>query len=179
MLRLPLQIAFVTATLLTTGVTTGVTPVRTTPATSPTVTREIIAVYFGTEGTDAQSGMIAAVRNMRTALQHQAGANGQRFILRGVSLEPGVDDGIRDLALFGVFDEISVGGNWTNAAVVTYLGPDMSNGERAAIPQVVLLERQVSLEGPKSLSVGPEREIGRYIGRQISSWVDRGAPLPR
>lgn len=171
--RAPLRIALATAALLT----TNAAAVRVAPSTPPTVTREVIAIYFGTEGTDAQSGMIDAVRNMRIALQHQAGAAGQRFVLHGVSLEPSVDGGIKHLARFGVFDEISVGGNWTNSAVVRYLGGDMSNRDRAAIPQVVLLEREVRQEGSRSLLVGPEHELGRYVGTgQISAWVARGAP---
>jgi hypothetical protein len=95
-------------------------------------------------------------------------------------LEPSVEGGLRHLALLGAFDEVSLGGNWTNSAVVRYLGSDMSDHQRALIPQVVLLEREVRRDGPEMLVVGPERELGRYIGAaRIAAWVRNGAPLPR
>jgi hypothetical protein len=124
--------------------------------------------------------MIEAVRDMKSALHRQATSSGRRFISRGVSLEPSIEGGLRHLALFGPFDEVSLGGNWTNSAVVRYLGGDMSNHDRAVIPQVVVLEREVQQDGRESLQVGPEREIGRYMGTdKISGWVRTGAPLPR
>lgn len=147
------------------------------PAT-PAVTREVIAVYLGTVGTDAQSGMTTAVRQMKMALAKQAAASGRQFLSRGVSLDPTVEGGLQHLALLGPFDEVSVGGNWTNSVVVRYLGPNFGDG-RAAIPQVVLLEREVREEN-STLIVGPERELGRYIGAdKIDAWVRQGAPLPR
>ena len=141
-------------------------------------TREVIAVYFGTAGTDAP--MFDVVRNMKSSLQLQAASSGRRFVSRGVSLEPSVEGGIRHLALFGAFDEVSVGGNWTNSAVVRYFGGDMSNHQRAVIPQVIVLEREVQADGGSKLLVGPEREIARYIGgAKIADWVRSGTPLPR
>jgi hypothetical protein len=77
----------------------------------PVVTHEVIAVYLGTDGTDARSGMVEVVRDMRTALQRQAASSGRHFISRGVSLEPSVEGGLRHLALLGPFDEVSLGGN--------------------------------------------------------------------
>jgi len=173
--RVRVGIAAVAALLATT-----VAASRTHSSRPPTVTREIIAVYLGTMGTDAQSGMVDAVRDMRTALERQTASSGRHFVARGVSLEPGIESGLRHLAIFGKFDEVSLGGNWTNSAVVRYIGGDMSDHERALIPQVVLLEREVRLDSPTRLVVGPEREIGRYIGTdQIGGWVRRGAPLPK
>ena len=107
-------------------------------------------------------------------------ATNRRVILRGVSLEPSVDGGIRHMARAGVFDEVSLGGNWTNSSAVRYLGSDMSDTSRAAIPQVILLEREVRRDGGRGLVVGPEHEIGRYIGiDKINSWLEHGAPLAR
>ena len=147
---------------------------------APATTREVIAVWVGTEGTDAASGMVEAVRDMKTALQRQAISGGWHFVIRGVSLEPTVGDGLQHLALLGGFDEVDVGGNWTNSSVVRYLGPDMSNHQRALIPQVVLLEREIRRDPPSGLVVGAEREIGRYLGtRDIKTWVNAGAPLPK
>jgi hypothetical protein len=146
---------------------------RTTPSAT---TRQIIAVYLGTEGTDA--GMVTIVRDMKAALSHQTAATNREFIARGVSLDPSVDGGIRHLALLGPFDEIAVGGNWTNSAVIRYLGGDIGATRSTAIPQLVLLERDVNQAGER-LQVSPEREIARFVGtKEIGDWVHRGAPLP-
>ena len=146
---------------------------------APVVRHEIIAVYLGTIGTDSQSGMVAAVRDIKTALKKQAVASGRALVTRGVSLEPSVDDGLRHLTLLGGFDEVSLGGNWTNSAVVRYLGGSIDGARRDGIPQLILLERDVTV-GSTRLRVGAERELGRYIGTEdIAQWAGRGAPLPR
>lgn len=174
MSRLRLEMMCATVALLTT--TVAASNMRSPKRSS--VKREIIAVYLGTSGTD--SGMIETVRDMRVALARQTSTTGRNLVLHGVSLEPTVEDGIRHLSIFGAFDEVSLGGNWTNSAVVRYLGPDMSNHSRALIPQVVLLEREVQNDGSENLVVGVEREIGRHVGaKDITSWVRSGAPLPR
>ena len=166
-----------TGILAIAGATMSATAFR--PAPSPAVTREVIAVYLGTFGTDAQSGLATVVKDMKMALAKQASESGRAFLSRGVSLEPSVEGGMRHLALLGPFDEVSVGGNWTNSAVVRYLGPNMGDSRRASVPQVVLLEREVRHEN-SGLEVGPEREIGRFVGGgEIDAWVRRGAPLPR
>ena len=60
-----------------------------------------------------------------------------------------------------------------------YIGTQFDSAQASGIPQVVLLERDVTEGGPRSLTVSPEREIARYIGsREIDTWVKRGAPLP-
>ncbi len=94
--------------------------------------------------------------------------------------EPTPEGGVQHLALLGSFDEISVGGNWTNSSVIRYLGPTIGQDRTTSIPQVVLLAREVSQLGDTVLQVGPEHEIGRFIGiGAIESWVARGAILPR
>src|SRR5215831_12326226 len=83
--------------------------------------------------------------------------------------------GLRDLALVGDFDEISVGGNWTNSAVVHYLGGDMgSMYPKASVPQVIVLEREVD-DQITALHVGPEHELTRYVGTtEIWRWARQG-----
>ncbi|MEP6999148.1 MAG: hypothetical protein ABI969_01635 [bacterium] len=147
--------------------------------TTPVVTREIIAVYLGTIGTDSQSGMVPAIRDMKFALKRQTAETGRRFVARGVSLEPSVDDGARHLALFGSFDEVSLGGNWTNSAVVRYLGKSIDSSRATSIPQLILLEREVTT-GSAQLHVGAEHELARFVGvTEIATWVHSGALLPR
>ena len=172
------KLVWVAGVLAAATLAIGATAFRRPPR-APVVTREVIAVYLGTIGTDAQSAIIPAIREMRVALGQQAAATGRRFISRGVSLEPSVDGGLRHIAMLGSFDEVSVGGNWTNSAVVRYLGANIGASRSTAIPQVILLEREIR-QGDGSLQVSAEREMGRYIGiGEIEEWVRRGAPLAR
>lgn len=166
--------------LASVAVTTSATRFHSAPRSELVVMHQVIAVYLGTVGTDAESGMPTAVRDMKVALVSQTTASGRQFISRGVSLEPSVDGGLRHLALLGPFDEVSVGGNWTNSAVVRYLGNDIGpDRPHARVPQVVLLQRDIREDNDR-LDVGPERELGRYIGSdEISAWVRRGAPIPK
>jgi hypothetical protein len=142
----------------------------------PAATREVIAVYVGAEGTDG--GMTPVVASMQAALRQQATAGSFRFLSRGVSIEPTVQDGLRHLARLGTFDELSVGDNWGNSAVVRYLGGESKDSVRS-IPQVVLVEREARVDA-RTIEFGPERVLGRYIGVDvIEAWVKRGAPINR
>lgn len=143
------------------------------------VSREVIAVYLGTEGTDSLTSADSTIATMRNALARQSAATGRRLVVRGVSLEPTVDGGLRHLGRLGRFDEISVGGNWTNSSVIRYLGGTIGQTRETAIPQVVLFEREIRQEA-STLQVSSEREIGRYVGHdEIGRWVREGAPVPR
>jgi hypothetical protein len=116
---------------------------------------------------------------MRSKLLLQTATSHREMIVHGVSLEPSVSEGLSHLATLGSFDEVSVGGNWTNSTVVRYLGGTIGKTHGTMIPQLVLLEREVQ-EGDSTIEIGPEHEIARYIGRdEIGAWVQRGAPLPR
>ena len=141
---------------------------------------EVIAVYVGSTGTDSLTGMARVLSDMGTALRRQTASSGRGLIMRGVSIEPSVEGGIRHLSRLGAFDEVSVGGNWTNSAVVRYLGANDGRVSDSTIPELILLERTVRSDNTRMLQVGPERELTRFAGvDRISGWVARGAPLPK
>ena len=125
----------------------------TRPAAMRVTSHEFIVVYVGVDGVD---GVMAGLADtVRLAAARQLTGPGQQLVLRGVSLDPEVDAGIRDLARVGSFNEISVGGNWTNSAIVHYFGGDMGRAyPKASIPQVIVLERDVDNQ-ITSLHVGP------------------------
>jgi hypothetical protein len=127
----------------------------TRPNAATLATHEYIVVYIGVEGVDgAMAGLADSVR-----LAAARRITGPRV---------------------GAFDEISVGGNWTNSAVVRYLGGDFGPAyPKAGVPQVIVLEREIDQQ-ITSLHVSPERELARYVGtRDIWNWARQGAPLPK
>jgi hypothetical protein len=96
------------------------------------------------------------------------------------SRDPHIDGGVCGWASVGAVDEISVGGNGTNSAVVHYLGGDFGRVyPKASVPQVIVLERDVDNQ-ITDLHVGPEREVARYIGSTVIwDWARQGAPLSK
>jgi hypothetical protein len=150
----------------------------TRPRVATLVSHEVIVVYVGVDGVD--SAMAGVADSVRRAATRQIAGTGQHLILRGVSLDPEIGTGVRDLAMVGTFDEISVGGNWANSAVVHYLGGDFGRVyPRTGVPQVIVLEREVDNQ-ITALHVGPEREMARYVGTtEIWNWARKGAPLSR
>ena len=138
-------------------------------------THEYVVVYVGVEGVDG--AMAGLADTVRLAAARRIKGPGEAFKLHGISLDPQVDAGVRDLARVGAFEEISVGGNWTNSAVVRYLGGDFGPDPKASVPQVIVLERDID-DQIASLHVGPEHELARYIGtKEIWDWARQGAPL--
>src|SRR5262249_53276864 len=129
---------------------------------------------------DSLTGMSQTLSDMRVAVRRQTASLGRGFVMRGVSLEPTVETGVRHLSQLGYFDEVSAGGNWSNSAAVRYLGGSDGRVSNGAIPTLVLLQREVTSEGDSFLQIGPERELARYVGvDKIAGWVRAGAPLPK
>ena len=146
----------------------------------PVAVTEVIAVYIGSVGTDSLTGMDRVLDAMGGAVRKQTASTNRAFLMRGVSIEPSVEAGIRHLSRLAQFDEVSVGGNWTNSAVVRYLGVHNGRVSDSPIPELIILEREVRFDGDRMLEVGPERELARFIGiDKIQGWVTSGAPLPQ
>ena len=148
------------------------------PRVAALITHEIVVVYIGAGGVDG--AMAGLADSVRLAAARQITGPGRQFRLHGISIDPEVDAGVRDLARVGAFDEISVGGNWTNSAVVRYLGGDFGRDyPTTAVPQVIVLERDIDNQ-ITTLHVGPERELARYVGTdKIWDWARHGAPLSK
>ena len=161
------------------AVTASTRPFHTASHPSALVGTEVIAVYVGSIGTDSLTGMTQVLNDMGNAVRRQTASSGRGFLMRGVSIEPSVEDGIRHLSRLAHFDEISVGGNWTNSAVVRYLGVNNGRVSDSPIPELILVEREVRSDNSRMLQVGPERELARLVGLdRIKQWVSSGAPLP-
>ena len=142
--------------------------------------KELIAVWIGAPGTDVEAGFLPVIREMLKTVRIEAAATKRTFVFRGVSLVPNVKEAVEHLAQIADFDEISVGGNWTNSAVARYLGPDIGKDSTSSVPQLILLEREIRSNGIDRTYISPERELARYIGLgEISKWVKAGSALPK
>ncbi len=138
--------------------------------------KELVVVYIGATscGPCLLPATKAAVARMKTLLASFATKNGYAFSAVGVSTDWVTADGIKFLNDNAPFDQLVIGGNWTNLAVEHYIWRDSS--ANPAMPQVVVLERSVTL-GDR-IAISPARVLRRVFGSdEIPKWVEAGAPV--
>lgn len=139
---------------------------------------ELVALYFGatTCRPCLRPEVKRAVREMRRHLEQRATESGRDFSSIGVALDPSVPAGVDFLAGTAEFDEIAVGRSWANAAAIEHLWGDPE--AVPAIPQIVVLEREIRPEPGGRPSFGEPRVLRRVLGASaILRWVEEGAPL--
>jgi hypothetical protein len=85
----------------------------------------------------------------------------------GVALDEDLTAGMRLLRRYGNFDELVVGGSWTNVVALSHVWADTAG--LAAVPQLILLERAIGRTSDARLVVDGERVLGRAYGvREIT-----------
>src|SRR5579884_580598 len=135
--------------------------------------REIVAVYIGGEncGPCHAPEVKAAVRNMKVLLATQAKHDSAAFSVIGVANDWDTKVAADFLADVQPFDQMVLGGNWTNLAIERFIWRD-STGQ-AAMPQVVVIERNV-VRGNR-ITFSEPRVLRRVVGAtDIPAWVDKG-----
>lgn len=143
---------------------------------NPIVAGDVIVMVLVTSSglIGERDGFPQAVTEIRRELQRRADAAGMHFRAVGVSLDADTETGLSTLARVGEFDELAVGSNWMNSAVLRYILVDHKGP--TGTPQLVLLKRSVSVE---PISVKGEEVILRVIGGfRIIEWLNEGLPVP-
>ena len=147
------------------------------PATELPQGREIVAVYIGaTTCAPCMSPEVkSAVQRMKGLMAAQAKQTGAAFSIIGASTDWSVTAGAAFLEPNGPFDQIVVGGNWTNLAVERFIWQDSTS--RSGMPQVVVYERTV-VPGARGIKFSEPRLLRRIVGGDsIPAWVAAGAPI--
>lgn len=139
--------------------------------------RELVAIVLsaGYCADSQQTDFRTSVERMKLMLKEQADSRDYDFAVVGVALDRSVEDGLAHLARLGKFDQVMVGGGWTNLASsrVLRLPP---TGETTT-PQVLVMERAVR-RGRGAVEIRGERLLYRAIGvDEIVRWVSEGAPI--
>jgi hypothetical protein len=137
---------------------------------------ELVAIYIGS--TDCGPCQLPEVKNavraMKSLLAAQAKQRGIALTAIGVAQDWDVKQGAAFLEPLGAFDQVVIGGNWTNIAVEQFVLRD--SVAEMAMPQIVLVERTVQL-GTR-VSVSAPRVLRRISGaKDIPAWVAAGAPI--
>lgn len=138
--------------------------------------KELVAVYVGAKscGPCHLPATKAAIAQMKTLLSAYAAKHGYAFSAVGVSTDWSTADGVAFLNDNGPFDQLVVGGNWTNLAAEHYIWRDDS--AEPAMPQVIVLERTVT--PGERIAFSSPRVLRRVSGAaEIPKWVNAGAPI--
>ena len=138
--------------------------------------RELVAVYIGsTDCGPCQFPQVKrAVRDMKPLLASQARRRRMAFTAIGATQDWDLQQGAAFFDSLGAFDQLVIGGNWTNLAVEQFMLRDSL--AELVIPQIVLLERTIQLD--KRVSVSEPRVLRRITGgKEIPEWVGAGAPI--
>lgn len=156
----------------------GLHDARYVPAVGGQTGRELVLILLGANFCRAHKieGFPQAVEQIKVELAARTKQTGRNFRVVGVALDPRVEEGMRFLRKFGDFDEIVVGGHWTNEAGIKYLWRDIPG--RPSVPQIIIVERDVDV-GKSIITIKSERVVKRILGADaIIDWNREGSPLP-
>ena len=138
--------------------------------------REIVAIYIGstTCGPCLSPEVKAAVKKMKVLVANQAKAQGASFAAVVAANDWEVPKAISFVEPLGAFDQLILGGNWTNLAIERYVWRDPEGVP--AMPQILVVERTVTTGSRVSFS---EPKVLRRVmgGKEIPAWVELGAPI--
>jgi len=136
--------------------------------------REIVAIYIGSSscGPCLLPEVKAAVRKMKVLVADQAKAQGALFSAVVAANDWEVAKATSFVEPLGEFDQLVLGGNWTNLAIERYVWRDPEGVP--AMPQILVVERTVTPGGRLSFS---EPKVLRRVmgGKEIPAWVEKGA----
>ena len=147
-----------------------------TPATVMPNGKEVVAVYIGAQscGPCHAPAVKDAVRQMKKLVAAQAHQSGAAFSVMGVANDWDLTVAATFLSDIGPFDQLVLGGNWTNIAIEHFVWRQPDGN--AAMPQILVLERTVT--AGQRVSFSEPRVLRRLVGAdEIPAWVANGAPI--
>jgi len=138
--------------------------------------REIVAIYIGSStcGPCLTPEVKAAVRKMKVLVADQAKKQGASFAAIVAANDWEISKATTFVEPLGEFDQLVLGGNWTNLAIERYVWRDPEGVP--AMPQVLVIERTVTSGSRMTFS---EPKVLRRVmgGKEIPAWVESGAPI--
>lgn len=124
----------------------------------------------------SDSAFLRELRAGLLAFRDSVSARGKRPVLIAAALTINSPESRRWIGELGGFDEVAVGRGWMNQTVLDLTWRGTGQGP-AAVPQVVVLEREVTVR-PGGVAVSQDRAILRLVGtHQILAWLRGGLPL--
>lgn len=140
---------------------------------------EIAFIFIGASSCPAASkgDVISTVRTAKKAVGNRLDSLELSYTTIGVAKDWSTQEGINYLERLGKFNQITVGGNWMNMAIMKYVHDGISG--QAATPQLLLVHRKVrGIEAP-TFSIEKETLLLRKVGvNEIMRWASSGYPIP-
>lgn len=146
------------------------------PSTDPPNGRQILAVYLGAEscGPCHNAAVKEAVVGMKSLVAANAKRSGASFAAIGVANDWDQSQAARFLATNGPFDQVALGGNFTNLAIEQFVWRDAEG--TASMPQILIIERTVKQDA--RIVFSEQRVLRRILGsEEIPAWFKQGAPI--
>jgi hypothetical protein len=140
--------------------------------------RELVLVYIGARscGFCNDPEFKVVLSRFKLAIAGLAQVERRKLRTIGVSNDWDVEVGLQFLRDCGPWDEVVVGNNWYNSAIIEHVWnlPDVDG----SIPQVVVFERAFILTGTRWIP-GVKRYLIRLIGKvQMNEWLASGSIEP-
>ena len=140
----------------------------------------MVLVYFGasTCAPCHDDDFKAALEDAKVALFERAEAEGKSFAVVGVAVDHSIEDGLAFLTESGRFDEVVVGRNWFNSAVLAHVWrPEGLEDRVPGLPGIMVFEREMTM-GETGIASGDPTYLVELVGAEdIPAWVESGAPL--
>ncbi|HUG38859.1 MAG TPA: hypothetical protein VMM12_00150 [Longimicrobiales bacterium] len=111
----------------------------------------------------------ALVEQLGALLRKAQVASAGRLKVIGIAVDPSPRDGYELLSRMGRFDEMNVGGGWSNLAFSDLLWGDSI--AVWAVPQLVVLERQLDADGRTVVEKKREVQVAAMGARDVVSWL--------
>lgn len=117
------------------------------------------------------------VEDLRSTLLARGVREGVSVSIVGVAVDQSWTRGIDFLRRVGTFDEVRSGRDWWGSGAVEFMYRDLAGP--TAIPQVVVVKRQVTMRGDLAdLQFGEDRLLARKVGLdELWAWQERGFPV--
>ena len=144
---------------------------------------QIVLVYLGSERCrwcqrpETRAAVVAARRLVAVS----ATAKGYRFRNEGIDVDGNAKTGDGHLMRIGGFDEVAIGGGWSNPAAAKYVSGELAGP--SGTPQLIVYRRNVAYPGPKNGELPVVSQVAvlvRKVGLpEITAWVGGGAVIPQ
>lgn len=138
---------------------------------------EVVAVYLGATscGPCRTEETKQAVREILAKAEERALERNLEFQAVGAAFDEDIGAGLELLASTAEFDQVIVGGSWSNAAAVEFI---WSDGEiLAAIPQVVVLTRTLDMKAQQREPATKHVFVQLQGEKQMREWLDAGGKV--
>jgi hypothetical protein len=143
--------------------------------------QRIVLIYIGSSSCYACNieDLPTIIERAKIQLAEKIDTANTSYSVKGIAKDWRINNGLKHLKKFGMFDQIETGDSWANDGIIKYVWQQYP-GEPAT-PQILVVHRSMNLadgEGER-FSIEEERVLVRKVGyEEIRLWTEQGNPIP-